>query len=155
MIAVQAVRDVRAPFSMAIEFVEAFHVANPEHHVGPFSWAQVTFSCDAARVRDISDTSRRHEAFSFNWHGVGRLPLPAVHGLITVRPHGVLTRLTLDWQYNPPFGIVGRLFDAILGRWMIRLAIERFVAEIAAFIEEHAQLLFERETRVIPSSTPS
>ena len=146
MIAVQAVRDVKSPFSLTIELTEAFHAANPEHRVGPFSWAQASFSCEASQVRDVSDTSRRHEALSFNWKGIGWFPLPAVHGFITVRPHGVFTQLTLGWQYIPPFGAIGWAFDAVIGRWIVRRSIERFLRDIAAFVEQQARLQRERDS---------
>lgn len=144
MIAIQAVREINAPFSSTIEFVEAFHAANPIHRVGPFNWAQVRFLCEASRVDDASDTSRRHEAFSFNWHAIGWFPIPAIHGLMTVRPHGVLTRLTLGWQYIPPYGPIGRAFDALIGWWVVRRSIERFLRDIATFVELHARLERER-----------
>jgi PAS domain S-box-containing protein len=145
MVAIQAARDVNAPFSFTIELVDAFHAANPVHRVGPFSWAQARFSCEASRVHDVSDTSRRHEAFSFNWQGIGWFPLPAVHGLMTVRPHGVFTQLTLGWQYIPPFGAIGWAFDAVIGRWVVRRSIERFLRDIAIFVEQRAQLQRERD----------
>jgi PAS domain S-box-containing protein len=145
MVVVEAVRDVDSPFSLTIELVEAFHAANPEHRVGPFSWAQARFSCEASQVHDISDTSRRHEAFSFNWQGIGWFPLPAVHGLMTVRPHGVLTRLTLGWQYIPPFGAIGWAFDAVIGHWVVRRSIERFLRDIATFVEQQTRLQRERD----------
>lgn len=132
---IHAVRDVRCPFTLTIELVDSFHGANPEHRVGPFGWARARFSCEASQVRDLSDRSRRHEAFTFNWHGRGRLPLPVAHGVITVRPHSDLTRLTLDGQYLPPFGIAGRAFDFILGSWIAKLAIERFLDDVASFVE--------------------
>lgn len=134
-IGVHVVRDVRSPFSLTIESVEAFHTLNPDHRVGPFGWARAYIACEASQVRDISDRARVHEAFLFTWHGRGRLPLPPVHGLITVRPHGELTQLALDGEYLPPFGIAGRVFYAIVGRWIARLAIERFVDELVAFVE--------------------
>ncbi len=147
MVAVHATRDVRCPFSLTIELVESFHAANPEHRVGPFGWARARISCGASQVRDVSDHGRGHEAFSFTWHGSGWLPLPAVHGLITVRPNSGLTRLTLDGQYLPPFGIAGRAFDAILGRWIARFAIERFVDDLASYVERRYDQLRQEGQR--------
>lgn len=135
MTALHAVRDVRCAFSLTIELIESFHAANPDHRIGPFGWARAHVWCEASQVRDVSDRSRRHEAFSFTWRTRGWLPLPIVHGLITVRPNGQLTRLTLDGQYAPPPGFVGRLFDAVLGRWLAQLAVRRMVDEMASFVE--------------------
>ncbi|MBC5804162.1 MAG: PAS domain S-box protein [Candidatus Eremiobacteraeota bacterium] len=141
MTAVHAMRDVRCPFGLTIELVESFHTANPEHRVGPFGWARAGLSCEASQVRDVSDPARVHKAFSFTWHGRGWFLLPAVHGLITVRPNSLLTRLTLDGQYVPPLGIAGRAFDAALGRWIARFAIERFVDDLVSFIERDYERL--------------
>jgi PAS domain S-box-containing protein len=136
MTSLRVVRDVRCPFSLTIELVEAYHAANPVHRVGPSGWARAHVRCEALRVHDVSDRSRRHEAFSFTWRGSGWLPLPVVHGFITVRPHGALTSLTLDGQYAPPFGFAGRVFDAVLGRRIAQRSIRRLVDEMAAFVEE-------------------
>jgi PAS domain S-box-containing protein len=136
MVALHATRDVRCPFSLTIELVESYHAANPEFRVGPFGWPRARIAFEASQVPDVSDSSRRHEAFSFTWHGRGWFPLPAFHGLITVRPNSLQTRLILDGQYLPPFGIAGRAFDAILFRWLARFAIERFMNDLASFVEE-------------------
>lgn len=136
MTALHAVRDVRCPFSLAITLVEAFHTANPELRAGPFGWARARYSYDASQVFDVSDRSRRHEAFSFIWHRHDWLPLPEVHGFITVRPLGQLSRLTLVGRYRAPFGIPGRCVDAILSRWLTRRSIQRFADEIASFVEQ-------------------
>ncbi len=135
MTPLHAVRDVRCAFSLTIELIEAFHAANPDHRVGPFGWGRAHVWCEASLVRDVSDHSRQHEAFSFTWHGSGWLPLPVIHGFITVRPNGQLTQLRLEGQYVPPFGIAGRVFDAALGRRVAQLAIQRLADEMASFVE--------------------
>jgi PAS domain S-box-containing protein len=136
MTALHVVRDVRSPFSLTIDLVEAYHAAHPDHRVGPFGWARAHVQCEASRVRDVSDRSRRHEALSFTWRCGGWFPLPEVHGFITVRPHGTLTRLTLDGQYTPPGGIAGRVFDTLVGRRIAKRSIQRLVREMALFVEE-------------------
>jgi PAS domain S-box-containing protein len=136
MSALHIVRDVRCPFSLTIELVEAYHAAHPDHRVGPFGWARAHVQCEASRVYDVSDRSRRHEAFSFTWRGSGWFTLPEVHGFITVRPHGVLTTLTLDGQYVPPFGVAGRVFDAILGRRIAQRSIQRLANDMVLFVEQ-------------------
>jgi PAS domain S-box-containing protein len=136
MSALHAVRDVRCPFSLTIELIESFHAANPDHRIGPFGWARAHVLCEASRVSDVSDRSRLHEAFSFTWRGTGWVPLPVVHGFITVRPQGQLTRLTFDGQYTPPLGIGGRVFDAVLGRRVAQRSIQRLLSEMASFVEQ-------------------
>jgi hypothetical protein len=139
MTALRAVRDVRAAFSWTIELIESFHAANPDHRIGPFAWARAHVWCEASQVRDVSDHSRLHEAFSFTWRGIGWLPLPVVHGFITVRPNGQLTRLTLDGQYVPPYGILGHLFDVVLGRRLAQLALDRMANDMASYVERREE----------------
>lgn len=136
MTPLHAVRDVHCAFSLTIELIESFYAANPDHRIGPFGWARVHVSCEASRVRDVSDHSRLHEAFSFTCRWRGWLPLPVVHGFITVRPNGQLTRLTLDGQYIPPSGIAGRVLDAVLVRRVAQLAMQRLADEMASFVEQ-------------------
>ncbi len=147
MTGVHAVRDVRCPFSLTIELVESFHAANPKHRLGPIGWARAGFLCEASRVPDLSDRARLHEAFSFSCHGAGWLPVPAVRGAITVRPHSERTRVTLDGQYIPPLGVAGRVFDAVAGRWIARFAIERFMDDLTSFVERGYERL-RREDHV-------
>jgi PAS domain S-box-containing protein len=135
MTAIHAERDVRSAFSWTIELIELFHATNLDHRIGPFGWARAHVWCEASQVRDVSDHSRLHEAFSFTWRGSGWLPLPVVHGFITVRPNGQLTRLALDGQYVPPFGALGRFFDFVIGRKVAELALQRLADEMASFVE--------------------
>ncbi len=136
MTSLHVVRGVRCAFSLTIELIQSFYTANPNHRVGPFGWARARVWCEASQVRDVSDQTRVHEAFSFTCRGSGWWPLPTVHGFITVRPNGQLTRLTLDGQYIPPFGVAGRVFDAVLGRRVAQLAIQRLANEMASFVEQ-------------------
>lgn len=145
-VGVHAERDVRCPFSEAIDLIETFHRANPDHRVGPFGWARAHVECEASQVRDLTEHGRVHDAFSFSWHAAGRLPLPAVHGLITVRPHGDRTRLALDGEYVPPLGAPGRAFDTLVGRRIARRAIERFMDDLAGFVERSSDRM-RAETR--------
>lgn len=136
MTALHVERQVRCPFSLTIDLVEKYHTGHPDHRVGPFGWARAHVHCEASRVHDVSDRSRRHEAFSFTWRGGGWFTLPEVYGFITVRPSGVFTTLTLNGQYIPPFGVVGRVFDALLGRGLAQRSIERLMNDMVVFIEQ-------------------
>ncbi len=135
MTTLHATRDVRCPFGATIELVQSFHTTNPEHWVGPFKWARARIAYEGAQVRDVSDPARVHQAFSFTWPARAWVPLPGVHGLITVRPNSLRTQLTLDGQYLPPLGIAGRVFDAVLGRRIAGFAIERFMDDVTSFVE--------------------
>jgi hypothetical protein len=51
----------------------------------------------------------------------------------------------LGWQYIPPFGAIGWAFDAVIGHWVVRRSIERFLRDIATFVEQQTRLQRERD----------
>lgn len=134
MTRVQAKREAPCPFGIAVELIERFHL-NTGHRFGPFSLLQVHVECSLAETRDYTDPARIHEALVLQWRTHGFFPIPKLRALITVRPHGLSTEIRIDGSYVPPFGIVGRILDVLIGRYIARRTIERLLDAIYLFIE--------------------
>ena len=128
-----ATRDVYCPFTQAIPLVQRLYAAS-RIRVGPFSYVSLEVESQVVSTRDLTDPTRDHDALVVEWHVHGPLPLPRFQGLITARPNGICTTLQIQGHYTPPFGIVGRVLDAVLGRQIARRTLERLLDHIAAYI---------------------
>ena len=142
MTKIYATRDVRCPFSATIELIEH---SQRGHRVGPFAGLRTDVECRLAEVRDETDTSRIHEALVLHWKARKRIPVPEMDGLITVRPNGPATELRMEGRYEPPFGIIGRIFDAIIGRRIALQTVNRFLDDLRDFVQAEWQR--ERQAR--------
>lgn len=134
-----AIEGVKCPFSATIEMIERLHHSGSEHSVGPFSGLRTPVICDLSEVRDYTDETRAHEALKVHWRANAKLPVPEMNGLLTVRPNGPLTELRMAGRYDPPFGVPGRIFDALIGRFVALRTIRRFLTELRLFIEAEWQ----------------
>lgn len=141
-------RDVRCPFSATIELIEHLHASGAEHRVGPFSAIRTRVQCEIAEVPDRTDETRIHEALQLHWKTPSRMPLPVMSGLITVRPSAPATELRMEGTYEPPLGALGRLFDRIIGRYVAQRTVDRFLDELAVFVENE----WQKERRKYPTA---
>ncbi len=130
----QATRDVYCPFTQAIPLVQRFYAAS-RVRVGPFSYVTLEVESQVVSTRDLTDPTRDHDALVVEWHVHGPLPLPRFRGLITARPNGICTTIHIQGHYTPPFGIVGRVLDTILGRQIARRTLERLLDRVAGYID--------------------
>jgi hypothetical protein len=58
----------------------------------------------------------RYRMMNLSWTPKGGGPYPTFAGTLTFEPAGAQTNLALDGDYEPPGGIVGKAFDAVVGR---------------------------------------
>jgi len=141
-------QNVRCPFSATIDLIEHLHTKRAEHTVGPFAALRTPVICDLSEVRDYTDQTRAHEALSVHWSAKAALPVPEMDGLLTVRPNGPLTQLRMEGRYEPPLGLFGRIFDLLVGRYVARRTVRRFLNELRTFIESE----WQKERRAYGSS---
>ena len=132
---ISVLENVKCPFSGTIDLIERLHRSGSEHIVGPFAGLRTPVVCELHEVRDFTDQTRIHEALTLHWKARARIPVPEMSGLITVRPNGPLTQVRMEGQYQPPFGVLGRLFDVLAGRHIAQRTIRLFLTELRIFIE--------------------
>lgn len=74
---------------------------------------------------------------AISWEPEGGGPFPHFSGAIGVETDGTGSAcyLTLDGNYDPPLGVVGDAFDAIVGRHIARLTARNLLDEIAIMME--------------------
>jgi len=86
-----------------------------------------------ARFRRGRDAENLNDTFYVDWAPSGEGPYPTFSGVMNVYPESDPreSRLEIDGNYEAPGGIVGRLFDALVGRRMARVSLADLVERIA------------------------
>lgn len=57
-----------------------------------------------------------HDELQLTWEPTGGGPFPKFSGTIKMRPLSPDTELALSGEYQPPLGVVGEAFDAVIGK---------------------------------------
>ena len=100
-------------------------------------------------VEDATDEVRKHDALEIRWSPKHYALFPDFQGLLTVRPHQAGSYLRIEGAYEPPFGILGRLFDALIGRALARLTLARLLRDLRVDIEaRNAAFIAERRAEM-------
>jgi hypothetical protein len=87
-------------------------------------------------ARDIQEAGRLHDEIRLRW--LSGSPLyPDFRGTLRFRIAGVMrTGIILDGSYHPPFGIAGRVFDMLVGRWIAKRTLTDLAARLSSDLEE-------------------
>jgi len=129
-------RFVACPFSATIDFAEEALAESPEIEVSPVEGLGERVDVASVVVEDKSDTVRKHDALQIAWRPQHRGLYPDLRGVLTVRPEHRGSDLILAAEYRPPFGLPGRAFDAVVGRFLAHRTLHRFLEHLGARIEE-------------------
>jgi hypothetical protein len=134
------------PFSIALEYTEDYFraaQAGGEEAVirlGAPRWGRwpifgrrvaVSFGVRA----DVTDRGRSHDEVLLRWCGRSRL-LPDFRGTVRMRIAGHRTRVIVEGEYVPPGGMLGVVFDVLLGRWIAHASLADLAARLAASLGE-------------------
>lgn len=136
-------RLVRAPFSGTIEYAQHFFEQN--RRLGLYV---ATVTVRSSVVDDTADLARRHEALEIAWRAPNPL-LPDLHALLTVRPQAPGSRLFFTADYTPPLGRVGKVFDALIGRYIAHATFTSLLARLTRDIERQHEEFSERHSVAI------
>ncbi len=127
---------VDCPFSGVIEYVERFFAKRHKLPLTGFKTIGTKVTTEYSVVIDHVDASRRHDALEVSWFPKEHLPLPAFHGLLSVRPDSQGSLLALEGTYEPPLGSVGKVFDKAVGRNIAQGTVNGLLQEIKTSVEE-------------------
>lgn len=84
---------------------------------------------------DRGESGRPHDEIRLAWEAHSPW-LPDFHGVVRMRIAGTATRLVLSGNYVPPGGLLGRVFDVLIGRHIARAGCEDFLARLAMYLEQ-------------------
>ena len=95
------------------------------------SWLRVP-----ARIDFLTPTGHPAASISLRWRA-SRLAqyFPILEADVLVRGFDGATELTLEGTYRPPLGLIGLIFDRLVGRWFATTTVERFVDGLATSLE--------------------
>jgi hypothetical protein len=123
------------PFSDAIEFAQRALKNEPRMQVSPVSLVSENVSQATKLVDDATDTSRIHDALLLAWKPDHQATFPDFRGLLTVRPRDRGVWMRLQGTYNPPFGLAGKVFDAVAGKRIAQLTLRRLLDRVIEDVE--------------------
>ncbi|MDQ6932482.1 MAG: hypothetical protein M3160_04830 [Candidatus Eremiobacteraeota bacterium] len=127
---------VNCPFSAVIEYVETFFSQRHKLPLSALQTIRTEVTTEYNVAIDRMDSARRHDALEVSWYPKAHLPLPAFHGILSVRPHFKDSELALEGSYEPPLGPVGEVFEATIGRNIARGTINGLLQEIKASVQD-------------------
>lgn len=85
---------------------------------------------------DVEESGRRHDEIRVRWDAQSRL-YPDFRGTVRFRiESAATTRVVIDGTYEPPFGIIGRLFDALVGRRLAQATMHDLASRLGRELEE-------------------
>ena len=98
----------------------------------------------------------RYRTVNLSWAPKGGGPYPTFAGTLTFEPAGVQTNLALDGNYEPPGGIVGKAFDAVVGHRIAAAGVRALLEAIKANLEADYRDEQERAAQAIrPNYLPT
>jgi hypothetical protein len=133
------------PFSIALEYAEDFFRAAEAGGEGSVIRLGMPAGIGALIGRrvilsfgvhsDLTDRGRANEEVAFRW-SAGSPLFPAFHGTVRMRIAGRRTRLIVEGDYVPPGGVLGSIFDRMIGRRIARAGLYDFARRLAATLAE-------------------
>lgn len=140
---------VPVPFSSACEYAGDFFRQHARLQVhGPLVATEV--SSGYRLVDDITDSARIHDAVLFSWEAKYSF-LPDLAATLRVRPEHGQGHLYIDGRYSPPLGIIGAIFDRLVGRSIARASLGAVLRDIRTYmIRRHQEF-----RKSLPSDAPT
>jgi hypothetical protein len=127
---------VDCPFSIAQDYAEAFLLqaqSGANRHMLPaFIRDRVTMTFDSHD--DAEEGGRRHDELRVHWRP-GMPLLPDFLATVRFRISGARTRVVIGLSYHVPFGVFGRLIDALAGARYARARAADLAARLAVNLE--------------------
>lgn len=123
------------PFSDAIDFAQLALRERREIQVSPVSGVAENATHKVKTIDDKTDGVRRHEALLLAWKPEHRAVFPDFRGILTVRPRDRGVWMRLQGRYEPPFGLAGKIFDAVAGKRIAQLTARRLLDRVIEDVE--------------------
>jgi hypothetical protein len=88
---------------------------------------------------DVLEGGRTHDEVRIRWHS-GSFVLPEFRGTLRFRINGTRTTVLVDGSYIAPAGVLGQLFDRLIGRHIAHASLTDFTTRLAAYLGERERL---------------
>lgn len=122
---------------LAERYLDSFPTSEHGSHFTMRAWfANVMVEREVLLKAVPLGTDPRYAVFDISWHPVSG-PYPTFHGrLYALRGDAHSCRLEIDGSYEPPGGVAGAAFDAILGRRIASESIKDLLLRFKAGFED-------------------
>jgi hypothetical protein len=141
--AVTLERHAACPFSIAQEYAvdylrraeageEEAEIYLPMHFLPAFVRRRVAVTF-GLRV-DVTEAGRPHDEIRMRW-SAGTPLLPDFRGTLRFRIASLGTEVLVDGTYRIPLGVLGRVFDNVIGRDIARASLDDFARRISGALE--------------------
>ena len=135
MTRIESNRYVDCPFSATLDIAEKVVSRRCGLYLTPAPALGERVRFAALSTDDASDQARKHTALLLAWRPQNEGLFPNFAGVLTFRPSNHGARMLLSGRYEPPFGIFGRMFDAVFGRSIARRTMLALLDDLGSEIE--------------------
>jgi hypothetical protein len=118
-----------------MEFAQLSLKEHGRMQVSPVSTVAENVSHTTKLVDDSTDGTRLHDALLLAWKPDHNMALPDFRGVLTVRPKDRGVWMRLQGSYDPPFGLAGKIFDALAGNRIASRTMQRLLDHIIEDVE--------------------
>ena len=142
--AVAASAIAECPFSIAEEYAAAYlqnaEAGRDEAYIRvawffPFNAFRHRVKLTFGRHTDVVEPGRTHEELRFHW-GSGTRFLPDFRGTVRFRIDGTRTLVIIEGSYGVPLGMLGRAFDALVGKRVAHAGLQDLANRIASYLAD-------------------
>lgn len=121
---------VHEPHDDVIARLQEFFAQRPKLQVRALGSSTAEVDVRYSLLYDWTRIYPPRGGMAFAWRP-GWRGFPAFGATLTVRPAGEDTDLVLEGSYEPPLGIIGRLFDRVVGQRLAARTMDALLAELA------------------------
>ena len=93
--------------------------------------------------KGLKGQAQLYDEIDLSWKPTGGGIYPHFNGGFALRPLGLHTEVTLQGSYDPPLGIVGDAFDALVGRKIAQATVRALVEDVKKWLETDFQTVRE------------
>lgn len=140
MSTIQAKQVVKAPLASAARLLQVFLDAHPAHAGGGVRLLLHARNLERDAVVTLVPAHRPQDMtprFTVHWEAEEEGPYPVFDGILAIEAGDDYDffRLALEGTYQPPLGLAGRAFDAVVGNRIAEQTASELLAEIAGVME--------------------
>ena len=128
-------RFVACPLSAAMKLAEKSVNRRADLYLTPAPPLGERARFAVASTHDSSNEARKHDALLIAWRPQTTGIFPDFRGVLTVRPHHSGVTLQMEGAYDPPYAVMGKVFDIVAGRRIAHRTMRRLLDDFAHDME--------------------
>jgi hypothetical protein len=121
---------IHQPHADVIAHLQEFFAQRPKLQVRALCSSTSEVDVRYSLLYDWTMVSPRHGGMAIAWRP-GWRGFPSFGATLTVRPAGKDTELVLEGSYEAPGGVVGRLFDRVVGQRLAARTMDALLDQLA------------------------